>query len=135
MQNPQEAQRQLLYQLQILKQQHEMIQNQLEIVNASLNNLMNTKKTVVNLNEVKDNDEILVPIGGMISLKALIKDPEKVLLHISQDTVIEKDIDGTVEFLDKLIEQHKEQIQYLSQQLQTIEMNLQKISQSMQGGM
>ncbi|TFG21159.1 MAG: prefoldin subunit alpha [Promethearchaeota archaeon] len=135
MQDPQDAQRQLLYQLQILRQQHEMLQNQLEIVNASLNNLLNTKSTVENLRDVKDNDEILVPIGGMISLKAIIKEPEKIFLYVSQDVVIEKNIDGTLEFLETLIEQHKEQTKYLSQQLQKVEVNLQRLSQSMQGGM
>ena len=137
MQNPQEAQRQLMYQLQVLRQQHEMLQNQLEIVSASLNNLLNTKTTVENLKDVKDNDEILVPIGGMISLKANIKEPEKILLYVSlnKDVVIEKDNEGTVQYLNQLIEQHKEQIQFLSQQLQNVEINLQRLSQSMQGAM
>ena len=63
-----------------------------------------------------------------------IKEPEKVLLAITQDVVIEKDLDGALEFLNKLIEQHNKQIQFLRTQLQNVEMTLQQISQNVQRG-
>jgi len=112
-----------------------MLQGQLEIINASLANLMNTKRTIENLKEgVNQDDEILVPIGGLVNIKASIKDPEKVLLAITQDVIIEKDLDGAIEFLDKLTEQHNKQIQFLGTQLQNIDINLQEISQQIQRG-
>ena len=132
MQDPQNMQRQMLYQLQYLRQQRDMIENQLEILNASLNNLINTKTTVDNLKNVKEGDEILIPIGGILNIKADIKQPEKILLYVSQDVVVEKDIAGSIEFIDKLIEQHKEQIKFVSEQFQKIEMSLQNLSQSIQ---
>jgi len=132
MEPPQEYQEQLL-KIRYLREQHNMLQGQLEIINASLGNILNTKTTIENLKEgIKQDDEILVPIGGLVNIKASIKDPEKVLLAVTQDVIIEKDLDGTLEFLDKLIEQHNKQIQFLRTQLQNVEMTLQQISQNVQ---
>ncbi len=122
-----------LIKFQYLKEQLDMFQGQLEIVNASLANTLNTKKTVENLKEgVNQGDEILVPIGGRVNLKASIKETEKVLLAVTKDVVIEKDLNSTLEFLDKIIEQHNKQIQFLRSQIQSIDLNLQAISQNIQ---
>ncbi|MBY8989146.1 MAG: prefoldin subunit alpha [Candidatus Lokiarchaeota archaeon] len=123
-------------QLQIfrmLKEQRDMYQGQFEILNVSRSNIVNTKITIENIKEgVKVNDEILIPIGGMANIKASINDPEKVLLAITQDVIIEKDLDGAIEILDKRIEQHDKEIQFIATQLQNIDLNLQKTSQLIQ---
>ncbi len=117
----------------ILKEQRDMYQGQLEILNVSRSNIVNTKTTIKNIKEgVKENDEILVPIGGLANIKASIKDTEKVLLAITQDVVIEKSLDGAIELLNKRIEQHDKEIQFIRTQLQSIDLNLQKASQLLQ---
>jgi prefoldin alpha subunit len=117
----------------VLKEQRDMYQGQLEILNVSRSNIVNTKMTIENIKEgVNENDEILVPIGGMANIRASITDPEKVLLAITQDVIIEKDLDGAIEILDKRIEQHDKEIQFITTQLQNIDLNLQKTSQLIQ---
>ena len=133
LQNDQNSQ-ELLYQFRYLKETRDMFTNQLELMNASVSNLMNTKLTVENLKNIKEGDEIMVPIGGIINLKATIKSPEKILLYIKQDVFIEKGLDDSIEYIDKQINQHNEQIQYLRTQLQTVEANLAKMSQIFQRG-
>lgn len=124
-----------LYQFRYLKEQRDMYQGQFEIVNASLLNLVNTKSTLENLKTgIQVDTEILVPIGGLVSIKATIKDTEKVLLYISQDTVIEKPIPDSIEFINKLIDQHNEQLKFLTERLQTLDLTLQGMSQSLQRG-
>ena len=129
MENPQQN---LLYQFKYLKEQRDMFQGQLEVIRASLSNLMNTKTTVENLKELKEGEEILVPIGGLINLSATIKNPQKLLLYVSQDVVIEKDLDSSIEYIDKLISQHNEQMQFISQQIHNLDLNLQSMSQAFQ---
>lgn len=122
-----------LLKFRYLKEQRDMYQGQLEIINASLGNILNTKTTLENLKEgVKDGDEILVPIGGLANINASIKNPEKILLSVTQDVIIEKDLNGSIEFFDKLIEQHNKQIQFLRTQLQNIDVNLQETSNLIQ---
>lgn len=134
MESSQDYQEQLQL-FRILREQQEMYTGQMEILNVSRANIMNTKITIENIKEgVKENDEILIPIGGMANVKASIKDPEKVLLAITQDVIIEKDLDGAIELLDKRIEQHDKEIEIIRTQLHSIDLNLQKITQLIQRG-
>lgn len=132
MENPEENKQALLYQFKYLKDQRDMFANQLEFVNASLNNLLNTKVTTENLKNVKEGEEILVPIGGLLNIYATIKNPKKIQLYISQDVVIEKDLDSSIEFIDKIIGQHNEQLQFLRTQIQNLDLNLQNMSMAFQ---
>ena len=131
MENPQQNSQAFLQQFKYLKDQRDMVANQLDMINASLGNLMNTKITIENLKNLKEDEEILVPIGGIINVRATIKNPDKVLLYVSQDVVIEKNLDNSI---DKLIGQHNEQLQYLRKQIQNLDLNLQGMSQSFQRG-
>jgi prefoldin alpha subunit len=127
--NPQSQQ---LTQFRLLREQREMFKDQLEMINASLASITQTKKTVENLKTVKEGDDILIPIGGVAEMKAKVTNPEKILLYISQDVVVEKTPDEALEHIDELIENHQEQIKYLQQKIQEIESNLQGLSQQFQ---
>ena len=131
LENSQNAQ-ELLYQFRYLREQRDMLASQFDFISASLRNLTNTKTTVANLKDLKGGEEILLPIGGIINVKATIKNPEKVLVFVNQDVVIEKDIDSSIEFVDKLIEQHNQQIQFLQTQIQNLDKNIARMSQILQ---
>ena len=122
----------LMYQFRYLREQRDMLASQLDFISASLRNLINTKTTVANLKDLKDGEEILLPLGGIINVKATIKNPEKVLVFVNQDVVIEKDIDTSIEFVDKLIEQHNQQIEFLQTQIQNLDANIARMSQILQ---
>ncbi len=125
-----------LQQFRYIKEQRDMFQGQFEIVNASLGNLYTTKKTLDNLkNGVDENDEILIPIGGLVSIKGSFIDTKKVLVSVNQDTVIEKTIEESIEFINKLMKQHNEQLKFLKERILTLDYNLQGINQMFQGKM
>jgi len=135
MENNQNFEKQL-QQFRYLKEQRDMFQGQFEIVNASLGNLYTTKKTLDNLKEgIDENDEILIPIGGLVSIKGSIKDTEKVLVSVNQDIVIEKTTEESIKFIDKLMTQHNEQLKFLKERIQTLDYNLQGLNQMFQGKM
>ncbi len=118
-----------------LRESKQMYEQNLDLMDASLNNLSVTKKTIKNLDQLEVGEEILLPVGGLIYLKADIKEPEKVLLSVADDTVVEKNIESSIEFIDKLMSQHREQVSFLNTQVQQIESRLQYISQVFQRGM
>ncbi|MBA7522991.1 Prefoldin subunit alpha [subsurface metagenome] len=133
MENNQNFEKQL-QQFRYIKEQRDMFQGQFEIVNASLGNLYTTKKTLDNLKDgVDENDEILIPIGGLVSIKGSIIDTKKVLVSVNQDTVIEKTIEESIEFINKLMKQHNEQLKFLKERILTLDYNLQGINQMFQG--
>ena len=135
MENNQNFEKQL-QQFRYLKEQRDMFQGQFEIVNASLGNLYTTKKTLENLKEgIDESDEILIPIGGLASIRGSIRDTKKVLVSINQDIVIEKTTEESIEFIDKLMKQHNEQLKFLKERIQTLDYNLQGINQMFQGKM
>lgn len=135
MENKQNFEKQL-QQFRYIKEQRDMFQGQFEIVNVSLGNLYTTKKTLDNLKDgIDENDEILIPIGGLVSIKGSIKDTKKVLVSITQDIVIEKTVEESIEFINKLMKQHNEQLKFLKERIQTLDYNLQGINQMFQGKM
>jgi len=126
---------QQLNQFRYLKEQRDVFQGQFEIINASLGNLFTTKRTLESLEGVNENDEILIPIGGLASIKATIKDTKNVLVSVNQDTVIEKTVEEAVEFLNTLIEQHNNQLKFLKERIFALDMNLQGMNQMLQNRM
>ena len=134
MSNVQEQQNRnnLAIQFQYLREQRDMYDQNLEIINASLSNLRNTKKTIENLKEVEAGEEILIPIGGIINLKGTIRESEKLLLSVSDDVIIERNLEKSIEFIDKIIDQHTQQVNFIQEQIQKIDANLQSISQAFQ---
>lgn len=123
---------QQLYQFQYLKDQRDALAQNLGLISASLQNYVTTKATVENLKNVKVGEEILIPIGGSIIINASISNTDKILTYISQDVVIEKNIEETSQFLEKIIEQHNEQIKFLNNELYRLDMTLQGMSQLIQ---
>ena len=90
MENSQNLQQQLT-QYRYIEEQRNLYQSQLELVNASLANLQNTKLTLEKIKEsVKEEDEILLPIGGLVKIRAKIMDTQRILVSVGQDVVIEK---------------------------------------------
>jgi prefoldin alpha subunit len=120
---------QQMYQFQYLREQRDTLSQNLSIFNASLQDHTNTKATLENLKNTKEDDEILVPIGSIAVIKSKIKDSNKVLINISQDIVIEKDLDSAIEFIDKIVNQHTEQIKLMNDRLYQLDMTLQGMSQ------
>lgn len=135
MENNQNFEKQL-QQFRYLKEQRDMFQGQFEIVNASLGNLYTTKKTLDNIKDgVDESDEILIPIGGLVSLKGSIKDTKRVLVAVNQDIVIEKTLEESIEFINKLMKQHNEQLKFLKERILALDYNLQGLNQKFQGKM
>jgi prefoldin alpha subunit len=133
MEQSQDFQRQL-NQFRYLQEQRDIYQNQFELMNASIINFQNSKKTIENIMDgVKEDDEILIPIGGIVSIKASIKDTSNALLFVNQDVVIEKSLGDSIEFIDKLIEKYSETMKFLIERLQSIELALQGMGESLQG--
>ena len=135
MENDQNLEQQLS-QFRYFKDQRDMLQGQFEIINASLGNLYTTKLTLDNLRDgVNENDEILIPIGGLVSIKATIKDTKRVLVYVKNDTIIEKTVEEAIEFVSKLIEQHNTQLKFLQERIYNVDLSLQGINQILQNRM
>ncbi len=132
MEGSQDFQRQL-YQYRSLQEQRDFFQAQLDILNNFLANLNTTKTLLENLKgDIKEDEEILVPIGGLINIKAKIKDINKILVNIGQDVVVEKNIDDSIAFIQKLIEKNEESRKVVLSRVQMLENALIGMSEMLQ---
>ena len=95
--------------LNLLQQQLEILQGQLQIVDSSLQLVRGAKDTIEGFTEIKVGDEIIVPIGGMAFIKVNIIDPDKIMIFLGANVVIEKNVKESIEYLDSLIERHNKQ--------------------------
>ena len=135
MEDSQNLQQQLT-QYRYIEEQRNLYQSQLELVNASLVNLQNTKLTLEKIKEgIKEDDEILLPIGGLVKIRAKIRDTQRILVSVGQDVVIEKSLDDSISFLDGIIDKQKESLKFVVEKLQNIELALQSMGESIQNGM
>ena len=135
MENSQNLQQQLT-QYRYIEEQRNLYQSQLELVNASLANLQNTKLTLDKIKEgVKEDDDILLPIGGLVKIRAKIMDTQRILVSVGQDVVIEKSLDDSISFLESIIDKQKESLKFVVEKLQNIELALQSMGESIQNGM
>ena len=135
MENNQNLEQQLS-QYRYFREQKEISQGQFEILNASLGTLYMIKGTLDNIKDgVNENDEILIPIGGRVSIKASIKDTEKVLVFVQNDTVIEMTVEEAIEYIDKRIDHHNTQLKFLQERIFNLEVNLQNMNQILQNRM
>jgi len=56
-------------------------------------------------------------------------------VSITQDIVIEKTVEESIEFIDKLMKQHNEQLKFLKERILTLDYNLQGLNQMFQNKM
>ena len=122
-------------QFQYLREQRDLFRGQYEIVIAALNNLMTIKTTLENIKDLEVDEEILLPIGGIVNVKATLKETKNVLVYVSQDTIIEKPTEEAIEFIEKQINTYNEQQKFLKEQIQNLELNIEGLNQSLQNRM
>jgi len=131
MKNQQDLQRQL-QNLNLLQQQFESLKNQIEIIDNSLHLVKTTKKTIEGLTELKSGDEIVVPIGGMAYIKANTLEPNKILMYVGSDVIIEKNYEESTEYIDELIKRHNEQRGLLENQYIQLDAHIKSITPRVQ---
>ncbi len=131
MKNQQDLQRQL-QSLNILQQQFEFLKNQIDTIDNSLHLVKTTKKTIEGLAELKSGDELVVPIGGMAYIKANILEPNKILMYVGSDLIIEKNFEESTEYIDELIKRHNEQRELLANQYIQLDAHIKSLTPRVQ---
>ncbi len=99
------------------------IQERIDTIKAYINELQMRKleyeMTKLSLKEMKEGDEILVPLGSGIFFNARVGKLENVFVNIGADIVMEKSIEETIKIIDeqikkvdKMIEEYMEELEY-----------------------
>lgn len=86
----------LVNEINIYKQQAELIQKQIDMIRSSLTEVEVLTSTLDELKE-KKSAEVFVPLGAGSFMKGEIKDTEEVIMSIGSGVAVTKDIDSAKE--------------------------------------
>lgn len=87
---------QLLNEINVYKQQGDLIQQQIELVRASIAEVDALTNTLDDL-EDKDSVEAFVPVGAGSFIKGELKNTDEVIVSIGSGIAVKKDVDGARE--------------------------------------
>ena len=124
--NQQDVQ-QLMYVFQYLENQQNLLSEQLDMLESQIRGVSLSKVTMEGLKGVQTDHEIMIPIGSNAFTKAKLMDPQKFLVTISNDMVLEKNIQDAIKSMDLLLESYQNIKNKLSDQLTEISNQLSKI--------
>ncbi|MEM1509090.1 MAG: prefoldin subunit alpha [Thermofilaceae archaeon] len=83
-----------------LGQLAEELRRRIDLLNVSLNELTAAKSAVDELVNVKEGEEVLVPVGAGIYVKANISNTKIVLVSIGANIIVERSLEEAKKYLD-----------------------------------
>ncbi len=83
----------------LLAQLANELRSQLDLLNAALNEVLTAKAALEEVSKLKGGEELLIPLGGGVMIKALFKGEHKVLVNVGSNVIVEKDLEGAVKYL------------------------------------
>ena len=95
---------QMVYVVQLLEEQKKTISEQLRITENQISGIAVSKKTMEELQSAEKDHEIIIPIGTNAFAKARIIDPNKVIIPISRDMFIEKNLEDSIKIMEQRLE-------------------------------
>lgn len=109
----------LVNEINMYKQQAELIQQQIELIQTSIAEVDTLTNT---LDEIKGNDSIeaFVPVGAGSFIKGDLKDTDEIIISIGAGYAIKKDVEGAKEIIGGQKEDLKDSLDKMLAQLQQV---------------
>jgi prefoldin alpha subunit len=118
--------------LEMHREQLEALARQSEVLRLTLEEYRRAQETLRRYKDTPDDSEMLVPVGGSSFLYAKVSSPDRALVGIGSNLVLEDDVGTAVERLQrridyvttaaeevsKLLQQTNDRIQTLTKQVQ-----------------
>jgi prefoldin alpha subunit len=134
-----EAIRRLSSELNYLNEQSKVISSNLSLLSSHRNELGMSIVTLEGLKDVKEGNEILIPIGAGNFVKGKIGDVKNVITTLAREVTMERTIEETIAKLnetlkevEKNIGQNEATLQNIGNRMNEIEMKAEEIMQKKQ---
>jgi len=114
------------------KQQAQGLVQEISMLNQTAQSLDTAREVLTNLEKSKENNEILVPIGGNTFLKAKMADKDNVLVGVGSDVVLKKSTSDTITKLTEQLETLKNSGEELGKQMHEIDGKLRELEPQIQ---
>lgn len=126
---------QLYSQYQLVLNQLQIYDNQVEQVSSAIDELSTNIITLEGLEKNKDNKDVVIPLGGLVLLKAQLLNIKEILLNVGSGVIVPINVTKGKDILTKRREDMFEVLKKLSDdrtQLENIANNLKYQLQSIQ---
>lgn len=119
--------RKAVYELGSLEELAKDVQGRINMVDAVLREIGFSRLTTQGLESLKENDEIMVPIGGGSYLLAKIADTSKVIVGVGANVAIEKTGKEALDYIDRQVDELGRSRSSLQEQLSQIVDRMEKL--------
>lgn len=113
--------------------QLEAMARQEELLRLSLEEYMRARETMLRFKDAGTGAEVLVPIGANSFLFGTVRDPDRCMVGVGSDVVLEDTIPRAVERLDHRIKQMGEVQRTLADRIEELDQRVQEYSAMVQG--
>ncbi len=118
---------QLLYVYDVLENQEKTLVQQLNLLENQTQGVELSKKTMEEFRVLAPGHETLMPVGTNAYTSAKLVNPEKVIVRINNEVLIEKDLEEGITSMHTLLDTYKKIHEKLHTQLQDVQSKIQQI--------
>ncbi|MFO8133426.1 MAG: prefoldin subunit alpha [Thermoplasmatota archaeon] len=122
-----------IYLLQEYQEQMDTLYRQVQLLDEFIGECQQAQDALEEIAEGAKGEQMLVPLGGNVFMRATIADTEKVLTGVGSDVVVEKSVSTASDFLEKRIEELRQREEKLIEASQDIRARVQELQQRLQG--
>jgi len=116
----------ILKEYEFHRNQSEIMQKNIKLVDQNLLELMMTKNTLEEMKGAEKNSEVLFPVGADSFVKAVIPNPGKAIVNVGASVVVEK---GAEEALKEIEERIKELEKLKAEQVANFEKSISRLKE------
>ncbi len=95
-------------------------QRRIDLVNAMLDDIAQARTAVEELELLDDGEELLVPLGANVMVKAAYKKTGKLIVSVGSGVLVEKDFEGVKKHLERRERSLRELVQRLTAEYQRV---------------
>lgn len=106
------------YEFQLLKQQLNNVDKRLEEVGNKLDDFNRIKRSLEGIKNSEEGDELLIPLGEGLFIKANVGELDEVLLGVGGSVLVGKSLSEAVNYVDDKIDQADEMVNRLNKNAQ-----------------
>ncbi len=122
-----------MYRMQEYQEQMNALYQQVQVIDEFIGECQQAQDALKEIAESDEGEQMLVPLGGNVFMRATIADTEQVLTGVGSDVVTEKSVSPAADFLGERIEELREREEKLIEASQDIKARVQKLQQRLQG--
>jgi prefoldin alpha subunit len=139
MPSPEEFQR-MVYLYQMLEEQQDILTDQRQMIQQQIMGANLSKTTMEGLRGLQTDHEIVVPMGTYAFTKARLLDPNKIMVSVSKEIIIEKTLDDAIKSMENLLANYESihsritgQLNDVQEKMAQLKPQIEEIYQATQG--